>query len=122
MRRHAHHWLARLSGVAAHADSFPLGACDQLVTGDARLKEAQELAHVGSWEWNVADNSERWSEELYRICGAGRESFRPNYNAFMTLLPADDREKVTDIVQEAFIDRQPFQFEHRIARLTAKCV
>ena len=71
------------------------GAYDQLVTGDARVKEAQELAHVGSWEWNVVDNSGWWSEELYRICGADPESFRPNYDAFMALSPADDREKVT---------------------------
>jgi PAS domain S-box-containing protein len=90
-------------------------AYDRLVTGDARLKEAQELAHVGSWEWNVVDNSGWWSEELSRICGAP-ESFRPDYDAFMTLSPADDREKVTRIVQKAFADRQPFQFEHRIVR------
>jgi PAS domain S-box-containing protein len=92
------------------------GAYDQLVTGDVRLKEAQELAHVGSWEWNVADHSEWWSEELYRICGADPESFRPHEKAFMTLLAADDRERVTAIVQKAFADRQPFQFEHRIVR------
>jgi PAS domain S-box-containing protein len=92
------------------------GAYDQLVTGDARLKEAQELAHVGSWEWNVADNSEWWSEELYRIYGADPDSFRPSHDAFMSLLPADDREKVTDILQRAFADRQPFQIEHRIVR------
>jgi two-component system cell cycle sensor histidine kinase/response regulator CckA len=91
-------------------------AYDHLVTSDAQLKEAQELAHVGSWVWNVADNSEWWSEELYKICGTDPESFTPNFGAFMALLPADDRGKVTDIVQKAFADRQPFQFEHRIVR------
>jgi PAS domain S-box-containing protein len=91
-------------------------AYDHLVTSDAQLKEAQKLAHVGSWEWNVADNSEWWSEELYRICGTDPESFTPNFETFMALLLADDRGKVADIVQKAFADRQPFQFEHRIVR------
>ena len=92
------------------------GAYDQLVTGDARLKEAQELAHVGSWEWSVADNSVWWSDEIYRICGVDRESFRPNYDALMKLIPAADREKVAELVQKALADREPFQFEHRIVR------
>jgi two-component system cell cycle sensor histidine kinase/response regulator CckA len=91
-------------------------AYDHLVTSGAQLKEAQELAHVGSWEWNVADNSAWWSEELYRICGTNPESFTPKFETFMGLLPADDRGKITDIVQKAFADRQPFQCEHRIIR------
>jgi two-component system cell cycle sensor histidine kinase/response regulator CckA len=92
------------------------GAFDELVTRDARLNEAQDLAHVGSWEWNVADNSEWWSEELCRMYGADPSSFRPTHEAFMALLPADDREKVSAILQRALADRLPFQIEHRIIR------
>jgi PAS domain S-box-containing protein len=92
------------------------GAYQQLVRSEARVKDAQALAHVGSWEWNVSDRSGWWSEELYNICGAEPESFRPNDNMCMTLLPVDDREKARHIVQKAFADRQPFEFEHRIVR------
>jgi two-component system, cell cycle sensor histidine kinase and response regulator CckA len=87
-----------------------------LRSSEARLAEAQQVAHIGSWEWNIADNSELWSEELYRICGVNAESWVPSYERFMTLLPADDRAKVNSIVQKALADRQPFQFEHRIVR------
>jgi two-component system cell cycle sensor histidine kinase/response regulator CckA len=92
-------------------------AYDQLVTGDARLREAQELAHVGSWEWNVADNSAWWSEELFRIYGADPESVKPSRDSFFALLPGDDREKMAGILQKSLADRQPFQIEHRIVRL-----
>ena len=91
-------------------------AYDQLVTSDARVKEAQELAHVGSWEWNVGDRSGWWSEELRRICGADPESFGPDYDACMALSPADDWVTVTHVVQKALADCLPFQCEHRIVR------
>jgi hypothetical protein len=80
-----------------------------------RLKEAQELAHVGSWEWVVADDGE-WSEELYRICGVDPESFVPTYQAFMAMLPADERAAVNAVVQKALVDHRPFQVDHHIVR------
>ena len=67
-------------------------------------------------EWNVVDKSGWWLQELRRICGASPESFRPDYDAFMALSPAEDWVKVTHIVQKALVDRQPFQIEHRIVR------
>ena len=36
---------------------------------EADLREAERVAHLGSWMWNVADDTSRWSEELYRIMG-----------------------------------------------------
>jgi len=91
-------------------------AYDKLLATESRLKEAQTLAHVGSWEWNVADDREWWSEELYRICGIEPRSFTPSYRAFMAMVPADEHAVIEAIVQKAFSDHQPFQFEHRIVR------
>jgi PAS domain S-box-containing protein len=36
---------------------------------EADLRQAERVAHLGSWTWNPADNTSRWSEELYRILG-----------------------------------------------------
>lgn len=83
---------------------------------EARLAEAQQLAHVGSWEWNVADNCEWWSDELYRICGYEPGSFSPTHDTFRNALPLDEREMVGDIIRRAFDDHQPFEFEHRFIR------
>ena len=91
-------------------------AHDTLLATESRLKEAQALAHVGSWEWNVADDSVWWSEELYRIYGIEPGAFTPSYRSFMTLVPDDERAAIEAVVQNAFSDRQPFQFEHRIVR------
>ena len=119
-RRIAEHQLQRANDelearVRARSQELQ-SAHDELLATEARLKEAQTLAHVGSWAWNVADGSEWWSEELYQICGIEPESFTPSYRAFMAMVPADERPAVDAIVHKAFSDHQPFQFEHRIVR------
>ncbi len=91
-------------------------ALQKLETSESRLAEAQELAHIGSWEWTVADNSEWWSDELYRICGYEPNSISPTFETFAKILHPDDAERVAALIQQAFRDRQPFNFEHRIVR------
>src|SRR5438105_10772132 len=91
-------------------------ALDQLRVSDARFTEAQRVANVGSWEWMLADNSEWWSDELYRICGFEPNSFRPTFESFLQLLHPDDVDIVSGFVKRASEDHQPFEFEYRIIR------
>src|SRR5215213_7532008 len=42
---------------------------EALLQSESDLQEAERVAHLGSWTWNVADDTTRWSEELYRIAG-----------------------------------------------------
>ncbi|MEJ7610857.1 MAG: PAS domain S-box protein [Ferruginibacter sp.] len=79
-----------------------------------QLEEAQQLAHIGSWEWDVKTNKVTWSDELYRIFGAVPQEFEATYESFLEYIHPDDREYVNGIVQKAFEDRQPFTFFHKI--------
>src|ERR1700721_1654910 len=42
-----------------------------VIANEALLKEASRLAHFGSWETDIFNKKERWSDELYRILGYG---------------------------------------------------
>lgn len=81
-----------------------------------QLMEAQELAHIGSWEWDVASNKIEWSDELFRIYGLTPQEFGDDYESFLKYVHADDREYVDQIVKQAFLDHQPFRFFQRIIR------
>jgi PAS domain S-box-containing protein len=83
---------------------------------ESRLAEAQEIAHVGSWEWNAAEAAEWWSAEMYRICGVEPSSFRPSYESFLGLLPDDDRARFTSAVSQAVAAQRTLEIEHRIVR------
>jgi PAS domain S-box-containing protein len=78
------------------------------------LRQAQELTHIGSWEWNVGSNTVTWSDELYRIFGLEPQSVKLTYDRFLERVHPDDRARVDAIVRRAGETRQPFVFEHRV--------
>jgi diguanylate cyclase (GGDEF)-like protein/PAS domain S-box-containing protein len=56
-----------------------------------KLKKAQEIAHIGSWDYNLATGQLTWSDEMYRIYGVSPETFTPDIDALFSMTPSDDR-------------------------------
>jgi PAS domain S-box-containing protein len=81
----------------------------------ASLAEAQELAHLGSWEWSIAENRVSWSNELFHIYGLDPGT-EVTYGSYLEHIHPDDRQLVRDTVTQALRDREPFSFDHRIVR------
>lgn len=79
-----------------------------------KLSEAQRLAHIGSWEWNVEDDSLWWSDEVFRIFGLSPGSFQPTYPSFLETIHPDDRELVERVVAQTLKYDLPYNIEHRI--------
>jgi PAS domain S-box-containing protein len=82
----------------------------------AFLEKAQEVAHVGSWVTNLADNHVGWSRETHRIFGVPDGEFAGSLDAFFALVYPDDRETVRAASNAAINDRVPYDIEHRILR------
>jgi PAS domain S-box-containing protein len=87
-----------------------------LAASQARLTEAQRVAHVGSWEWRVADNRVRWSDEMYRIYGLEPAAFVPTYEGFLSRVYPDDLDYTTMVIRQAIENVTPFIYDHRIRR------
>ena len=88
---------------------------DELRKANERLIEAQEVAHLGSWEWDVGANRVWWSDEMYRIYGMASGTVI-GYETFLECVHPDDRRMAHDIVSRAMGDTRPFTFDHRIVR------
>lgn len=80
------------------------------------MAEAQHLAHLGSWDWDIATNTVTWSDELYSIYGIKPEEVEPTYEAFLERVHPEDRSLVRTAIEKAYSDHQPFTFSHRIIR------
>ncbi len=77
------------------------------------LSEAQRLAKLGNWDWNILDGSTRWSEEARRILGrTGHHSFED----FIAAVHPDDRKAVNDAFGNALKKGGSYSIEHRILR------
>ncbi len=91
------------------------GGIMRLEKSERLMKEAQHLAHVGHWEWDVASDKAFWSDELYSIFGI--EQGAPiGYGAFIGLIHPSDREKVEKAVSDALAKTRPMEIEYRIVQ------
>jgi PAS domain S-box-containing protein len=78
------------------------------------LEQAQRIASVGCWEWNLVTGHIVWSEEAYRIYDLEPAEFTPTYEAFLERVHPDDRVKVEDAVRAALQEGVARPIQHRI--------
>jgi diguanylate cyclase (GGDEF)-like protein/PAS domain S-box-containing protein len=88
----------------------------QLRRSRRRLEQAQAIAHMGSWEWDVRANRVAWSDELYRIYGLQPGEFAATFEGYLERVHPDDREHVQAVIGRALADHRAFQFDERIRR------
>ncbi|HTN23432.1 MAG TPA: EAL domain-containing protein [Solirubrobacteraceae bacterium] len=81
-----------------------------------RLVEAQELARIGSWEWDVQADTVTWSDVLYGIYDVDRETHEATFGGYLERVHPEDRERVTATIQGALAERCSFAFDERIVR------
>ena len=87
---------------------------DKLRLSETRLKEAQRIAHLGNWDWNIVTNELLWSDEIYRIFGLTPGQFGATYEAFLNSVHPEDRKFVERSVNEALLKGRPYDINHRI--------
>lgn len=78
------------------------------------LKEAQRLAHMGSWELDLATNRLSWSDEVYRIFEVDSREFGASYDAFLAAIHPDDREKVNQAYLDSLHAGKEYDIVHRL--------
>ena len=81
---------------------------------EASLAEAQRIAHVGNWEWEMSTNDLRWSDEVYRIFGLNRQQFTASHESFLNCVHPDDRDFVDKAHAEATHARGLDGIDYRI--------
>jgi diguanylate cyclase (GGDEF)-like protein/PAS domain S-box-containing protein len=83
---------------------------------ETALKEAQQLAGLGSWSWDLTSDEVTWSQELYRIFGLPPGEQNASFDMFQRLLHPDDRQRVLELVERARTAGTGFACEHRVVR------
>jgi len=83
---------------------------------EARLAYAQKLSHVGSWELDLVNGNERWSDEVFRIFGYAPQAFTPSESRKWEAVHPDDRDKFQSQMRRGLANREQFEFEFRVQR------
>ncbi len=85
-----------------------------LKASQAALIQAQHIAQLGNWDWNIGKNTLAWSDETYRIFGLNPQRFTVTYEAFLNCIHPDDLKAVTAAINEALNKKSQLGVEYRI--------
>ena len=80
------------------------------------LSQSQRIAHIGSWMCDLADPEGRlvWSDELYRMYGAERESFVPTIESLIQKVFIDDQVALRNWLVDCIAGKNPADLEYRV--------
>jgi PAS domain S-box-containing protein len=79
-----------------------------------KLNEAQHLALIGSWEWDLLTNQVWWSDETYRIFGVTPQDFVPSFEANGKFIHPDDFEKYSQAFEYSLQTGAPLALDLRL--------
>lgn len=92
-------------------------AQDKLIESQKSLAQAQRIAHVGSWEWDILTNKLEWSDEVFSILGETPDSFKPDFHKFLSYISEGDVKKVNENIENSLKNKNiPYDVEHEIIR------
>ncbi|WP_088889018.1 PAS domain S-box protein [Leptolyngbya ohadii] len=88
---------------------------ERLRKSEARLRDAQRVAQVGSWEFDVTTQELFWSEEVFHIFGWDLTQ-EPSYSKFLEAVLAEDQSRLRHLIESALVDGKPYEIEYRLRR------
>jgi diguanylate cyclase (GGDEF)-like protein/PAS domain S-box-containing protein len=96
--------------------SMRIAADERLRRSEVQLAEAQELAALGSWEWNVVSNEVTWSPQLFRILGRDPDRFSASYEGYFEAVHPSNRPLAEAAIVDTLATGMPFAYECRVVR------
>jgi diguanylate cyclase (GGDEF)-like protein/PAS domain S-box-containing protein len=79
-----------------------------------KLSQAQQIAHLGHWEWDVQGNRAEWSMQVYELLGRTPETCAASYSTFLEAVHPQDRAMVNQAIAQTIEDNGSYSLEHRI--------
>lgn len=87
---------------------------DRLLASEARLKQAQRMASIGSWERDLETGQLYWTDEIYRILELDPAQHPPSFHAFLQRVHPDDRPQVQEAYRSLVEVRELRAVVHRL--------
>ena len=88
----------------------------ELALTKRHLDDAQRIAKLGNWYWDLKSGEILWSDGFYQVFGRDAASGPLTVEALMEFLHPDDRDRVSQAVDDAIAGRRPYRIDYRVRR------
>ncbi len=78
-------------------------AREALKKSEFHLARSQQLAHLGSWSWDIVEDRLYWTDETYRLFGLQPGEVMPRHEDFLDFVHPEDRDRVERAVQNGLV-------------------
>lgn len=84
---------------------------------ERKLREAQKMAHLGYWLWDVKTGSVEWSDEVYKIFHLDPKEFTPDIDSIMNLSPwPEENKRDKELINKSVESHEPGSYEQKFLR------
>lgn len=87
---------------------------EELRRSEERFREAQRIARIGSWEWNIINDETYRSDEIYEIFGRAEEECASGFCGFLDVVHPDDRGYVERALKIAIAEGEGYSADFRV--------
>lgn len=85
-----------------------------LKKSEERLRLSQKFANIGNWEWDIVTGELLWSEQMWVLFGLPTDSFALNFERYLERVHPDDRNILTNAINDSINHETIYDIEHRI--------
>lgn len=85
-----------------------------LLESEARLAEAQQVARIGSWSWDIAHGRMFWSDQNYRLIGLEPRAAEPTFELLLTRVAEEDRVRLRQVFERSLATHRPVALDFRV--------
>ena len=90
---------------------------EALHENENRLREAQEMAHLGFWFWDIKTGNVDWSDEVFKIFCLDPANFKPQIDSILELSPwPEDNQRGKELISRAIESHSPGTYEQKFLR------
>ncbi len=81
---------------------------------EASLTAAQRIAHIGSWQWEIQNDTAHWSDEIFRIFEQVPGKLKEHRKRFVDMVHPEDRERVSQALADAVNGVREYNLDYRL--------
>jgi PAS domain S-box-containing protein len=95
---------------------------EEIIANEALMKEAERLAHFGSWQIDPVQGTVKWSDETYSILGYKPGEVEPGNENFLKNIHPEDKPHVKEVIESSDFDSRKMQFRIRNGKNSLKYI